>query len=801
MSQDTSNDQSLAQDLQKYYNALDKLGIYDESYESHFPSRELLGHVKNVTAQGIVGANTQLGQDHLNSAIQKHRQGNDDIAITELKISNGKIEDNHALSGTVNEKLTNPDVKSATHIVGMQGHWLALTFKQQLDENGKAIMQDGKPKITAFLADSLPETPQGSVKTSFDENRENLQKYVEDLGCDFVRVKCASQGTEQCGENAVANALAMERASFQELKTHQYNLGLSLAGQTSLLDSKVGVQPSKIREDLKQDFNSRMKVELENQISEDIVRASSQGQSTSRISDAPASGRLQPMEVGSDLLGGSQDQSLLQTSPSSSSLFDSLRAGSFDKKDFPLTGYLEKLQINLAVENSLKDPRVQDPEADRTTNAIQRMDLLEGLSTKLSAHISQYATQEDKKYAEEFIENLKKPVVANNLGKFLPIITKVVENPQLVNSREFQSRMELEIFRAETPPSKPRILSPQEQLEQSLSNSRQQLTEKFSLYENLSLNSDDNYKYKLPEVRLNLIKKELLNYLKLDQQTDQSKGASADGRLDVGVTSFIDDVFKHDPAQTTAKLPFIMQLVEDPKMVYNQKFIDEYHSTVINPQQKAGSEVSPWLMGKPDEIIAEAFQDLKISGRGFGYGSPEPVSRRGLEPISPWLMEVRGRASDGLQGATVSGGDFGHGSPEPVSPRGEGSGQFPRAQSIRGDSQVDGLEGAVTHQGAEDGGSMSRNSSLRQSVDHIAKDLSKDKSTPSPSPRPVGCFNFKEMLRGVADRIGKAMQSSGRAIFGGVRSDGQDRGSGRGQQTPRASARFFGRSRAGGAQR
>ncbi|MFM7621079.1 MAG: hypothetical protein ACKO47_05690 [Alphaproteobacteria bacterium] len=708
MSQDTRSDKSLAQDLQKYYDTLYNMGIYDESYQSHFPSQELLGHFKNVTAQGILGDNTQLGQDHLNSAIQKHRQRNDDIAITELKIkkTDGKIEDNDALSKTVNEKLTNPDVKSATHIVEMQGHWLALTFKKQLDENGNAIMENDKPKITAFLADSLPETSKDSVKTSFDKNREKLQKYVQDLDFDFVRVKCASQKTEQCGENAVANALAMERASFQDLKTHQYNLDQRLEDQATLPILTVEVQPSKIREDLKNDFNQRMKAELENQIREDIVRASSQGQSASRISATPASPRPVPMEVAGDLLGGSQDQSLLQTSPSSKSLYGSLKAGSFDKKDFSLTGYLEQLQINLAVENSLKDPGIQDLEANRTTNAIQRIDLLEGLSTKLSTHITQSASQQDKKNAEEFIENLNKPVVANNLGKFLPIITKVVENPQLVNSREFQLEMERAIFRAEKSPSEPRILSPQEQLEQSLSNSRQQLP----LYEIFSTNSTNENQ----ERRLNLNDKKiiLLDYLK-------SKGASASNGLDVRVTSFIDKVFKHDPAKTNDKLPFIMQLAENPEMVYNQNFINQYHSTVINlptvisPPQKAGSEVSPWLMGNQYEIIAEAFPQLKISGGDFGYRPPELVS-----------------------------------------PREEVSGQFSRAQSIRGDSAKGGLQ---------------------QSLSGVVKSLvDNNSSEPSPHPRPV---------------IGKAMQPLGRAIFGGAKPDGQNRKSGQGKQTSKVFAR------------
>jgi len=691
MSQDTRSDQSLAQDLQKYYYTLNNLGIYNELFQNHHPSSELLDHFKNVNARGIVGDNTQLGQDHLNSAIQKYRQQNDDIAITEIKISNGKIKDNNALFETVNEKLKLPDRQSATHIVEMGGHWLALTFKQQLAENGNAIMENGKPKITAFLADSLPETPKGSVKTSFDENREKLQEYVQGLGCDFVRVKCASQKTEQCGENAVANALAMERASFQELKNHQYNLAQRLEDQATLPILKVIVQPSKIREELKKDFNSRMKVELEHQIQGDIVRASFQGQSFARS----ASARLRPMEVGSDLLGGSQNQSSFQASPPSSSLFDSLRANSFEKKDFLLTGYLEQLQINLAVENSLKDPKTQDLEANPTTNAIQRMNLLEGLSNKLSTHITQSASQQDKNFAEQFIKNLNKPVVANNLEKFLPIIDKVVKNPQLVNSVEFQLGMELEISRVENPPSKPRILSPQQQLEQSLSNSRQQLTQKFNLYTNLSLDSADNYEYKLPEQRLNSIQKELLNYLKLDQQRDQSKGASVSDRLDVGVTSFIDDVFKHDPAKTNDKLPFIMQLAEKPKMVYDQNFINQYHSTVINPQRE--------------------------------------------------------------------------------------SGQFSSFQSIRGGS----AEGA-----------------LQQSLSGVVNSLGGNNSSkPSPSPRPVGCFNFMGMLKGIADGI-KAMQPSGKTIFGGARGpNGQNRGSGR--QT--LGGRFIGRAApqrsAGGSQR
>ncbi|GDX36850.1 hypothetical protein LBMAG18_13610 [Alphaproteobacteria bacterium] len=748
-----SSDQQSSEKLDKYFTVLKILRI-DKNLASHIPSQQLLGFFESVTAKGVVADNNELGQEHIKKAIRTYAH-DQDIAVTEFNIS-GSGTLCREIDKTITDKMKNPNIKSASHVIEMGGHWMALTFKKQINASGQVINDDkGNPKITAFLADSLPETPANAEETSFDRNRELLQGYLMSFNVDFQRVKVATQGTEQCGENAVANVLAMQNASYQDLQKHQYDLSQSsLSTQVDIPILPVEIAPAQIRKELKSAFNNEAKAILEQEIANDIPGSTSLTSGFSPSSDVAKSSP--PMEVrGDGLLGGGLRFKI-------PSLLDSLRRESTAiRKDYPLLGYLEQLQTNLALKNSLKDV------AGQTTTELEifnqkRQKLLSNLSETLKSLINQSSGLEEKKYTNQFLNNLKSPTVANNLEKFLPLIEDVVRDPRKINDQITQSKMKQTI---------------------DLFESHEKLQQNFNLYQNFTL--DQVLKGKaFPEIRLSRIKDQLINYLQIDKQLNSGGNPS----LDKQTNEFIDKVFTHEPSKTNDKLPFILKLVKQPQSVYDPKFKQEYnhlfdHQSIPNPAISS-SDVKEHLKGLRREIsnrienqrenpsspdIQQKFQELwwgffslysdqisRLTDEGKSFVdhvfSGQDI-RKKLDFIGELILDPK-KANDpqfidvyhqqvhgGKEGQIRSGGGVGnrdHRNQEVWSSEIQFSGSS-FGFNPYGSDKVGGL-----------GVSISKARDFPEEVKSVVDILQgRDKQTPSPSPRPVSCFNFNQFLKSI----------------------------------------------------
>lgn len=775
-----SSDQQSSEKLDKYFTVLKILRI-DKNLASHIPSQQLLGFFESVTAKGVVADNNELGQEHIKKAIRTYAH-DQDIAVTEFNIS-GSGTLCREIDKTITDKMKNPNTKSASHVIEMGGHWMALTFKQQTD-------QSGKPKITAFLADSLPETPAGDIETSFDRNRELLQGYLMSFNVDFQRVKVATQGTEQCGENAVANVLAMQNASYQDLQKHQYDLSQSsLSTQVDIPILPVQITPAQIRKELKSAFNNEAKAILEQEIANDIPGSTSLTSGFSPSSDVAKSSP--PMEVrGDGLLGGGLRFKI-------PSLLGSLRRESTAiRKDYPLLGYLEQLQTNLALKNSLKDV------AGQTTTELEifnqkRQKLLSNLSETLKSLINQSSVLKENKDTNQFLNNLKSPTVANNLEKFLPLIEDVVRDPRKINDQITQSKMKQTI---------------------DLFESHEKLQQNFNLYQNFTLDRGLDGKYAFPEIRLSRIKNQLINYLEIDKQLNSGGNPS----LDQQTKEFIDKVFTHEPSKTNDKLPFILQLVEQPQSVYDPKFKQEYnnlfdHQSIPNPAISSSNITQEDLRKLRIEIlnrienqrenpsspdIQQKFQELwwgffslysdqisRLTDEGKSFVdhvfSGQDI-RKKLDFIGELILDPK-KANDpqfidvyhqqvhgGKEGQIRSGGGVGnrdHRNQEVWSSEIQFSGSS-FGFNPYGSDKVGGL-----------GVSISKARDFPEEVKSVVDILQgRDKQTPSPSPRPVSCFNFNQFLK---------------SIFGG-KSQTTHQGVKSGDLFERGIRRFFGIPKASG---
>lgn len=701
-------DEKKSLELAKYFEGLNLLGIQDD----YHPSDVLLGFYQNVTANALVTENNQLGHDHINRAIETYAQGQD-IAVTEVKISGSEI-DCHGIYETITGKMTNPDIKSASHVIEMGGHWMALTFKQQTDESGK-------PKITAFLADSLPETPAGDIETSFDKNRKLLQKYLKGFRVDFQRVKVDTQGTEQCGENAVANVLAMQKASYQDLQKHQYDLSQSsLSTQAGIQNLHVEIPPARIREELKVAFNNIAKTELENQIRQDMVQSQPLTQQFSPA--VGVAGSPSPMEVGGDgLIGGLRFEE--------PTLLSSLRRKSPPiREDYPLLGYLEQFQTNLAFKKSLNDVAGQ-PTTELEKLNLQRQELLSNLSETLKNHIDPNSVLEGEKRANQFLNNLESLTVANNLEKFLPLIEDVVRDPRKINNQETQLKMQLTIHRIKNPSALRSQLSSHEKLSLALSESHEKLQQNFNLYKNFTLDQGLDGKYAFPEKRLSRIKNELINYLQIDKQSNSGGNPS----LDQQTKELINAVFEHEPSNADEKLPFILQLVEQPQFVYDQDFRREYFATVTQGvgQSSTNGQFENPILSRSDEAKSQASGDHWLRGRKSDLGDQT-------------ISKVQSSYS-----VTFEGKGFGSESPN--------------------------LDGPVAREPA--GKKLSED--VYSVVNSLQRgDIATPSATPSSSPMPVSCFSFK------------GLYEMAKRMFGGVKSEVERGG---GAQRSRGSSQVFGR--------
>ncbi|MFM2200575.1 MAG: hypothetical protein RL769_630, partial [Pseudomonadota bacterium] len=247
---------------------------------------------------------------------------------------------------------------------------------------------------------------------------------------------------------------------------------------------------------------------------------------------------------------------------------------------------------------------------------------------------------------------------------------------------------------------------------------------------------------------------------------------------------------KHEPNKTDNKLPFILQLVEQPQLVYDHQFQQQYNAeigsqSIPNPTRSSSDLNKDDLIRLRSEIfertknqdlsspeIQEKFQKLK-EGFFCAYRSKlEPMGiRRAERMFSP---ENISKKLDFI-GELI------------VDPKKANDDELIK----RYDLWVYGRRGPDNQTRDEARGLPHY---LQEVVDVVGSLQKKGNQTPSPSPRPVSCFSFKGLCEfgGVRSqgerseggkrrsesgrRSGGNSQAFGRRLFGAPRTLGQSSG-------------------------